>query len=167
MSNCLIQAEHIESPECQGTPERISKFSNPLVASIQVESTESVIFVLSTLFLALQSTELRFFVLWTVILTPESIESGIFVLWKCYREHRCRNIRDSAAQSRLRSSAQGLRSLLCAFPAPIYVSVSLFARYPYNQKEYGCLMKTAFRKFIVSENLISLPFEQTFRHYGK
>ena len=150
MSNCLIQAEHIESPECQGTPERISKFSNPLVASIQVESTESVIFVLSTLFLALQSTELRF-----------------FVLWKCYREHRCRNIRDSAAQSRLCSSAQGLRSLLCAFPAPIYVSVSLFARYPYNQKEYGCLMKTAFRKFIVSENLISLPFEQTFRHYGK
>lgn len=78
-----------------------------------------------------------------------------------FRTHRCRNVQDSSAQSRLRSLAQGLLCLL------IYVSVSLFARYPYNQKEYGCLMKTAFRKFIVSENLISLPFEQTFRHYGK
>ena len=107
------------------------------------------------------------FVLWTVILAPESTKSPYFMLWKRYSTHRCRNIRDPSAQSRLRSLAQGLLCLLCAFPAPIYVSVSLFARYPYNQKEYGCLMKTAFRKFIVSENLISLPFEQTFRHYGK
>ena len=32
-----------------------------------------------------------------------------------FSAHRCRNIRDSAAQSRLRSSAQGLLCLLCAF----------------------------------------------------
>ena len=55
------------------------------------------------------------FVLSTSILTPESIESGIFVLWKRYSTHRCRNIRDPAAQSRLRSLAQGLLCLLCAF----------------------------------------------------
>ena len=36
------------------------------------------------------------------------------MLWKYFSTHRCRSIRNSAAQSRLRSSAQGLRSLLCA-----------------------------------------------------
>ena len=79
-----------------------------------VESVKMTDFVLSTSILALQSTELRFFVLWTVILAPESTESGIFALWNRYCTHRCRNIRDSAAQSRLRSSAQGLLCLLCA-----------------------------------------------------
>jgi hypothetical protein len=59
-----------------------------------------------------ESMKMTDFVLSTLFLAPESTESGIFVLWKRYGMHRCRNIRDSAAQSRLRSSSQGLLCLL-------------------------------------------------------
>ena len=44
-------------------------------------------------------------------------KTGFFMdkpIWKLAEKHRSRNLRHSAAQSKLRSSAQGLLRLLCA-----------------------------------------------------
>lgn len=85
MSNCPIQAGRIESPECQGIPERICKFSSPLVASIQVESTESVIFVLSTLFLAFEHTDPNF-ALYVMVLCVRRSRTSHEIPWNIRKD---------------------------------------------------------------------------------